>query len=322
MKKRALTSLMWIVALWIIAGSLSRADGVLVSAAASLTESLKEMGMAFTKVNPRTTVRFNFGSSGALQQQIEQGAPVDVFVSASDKEMGALQKSNRIETATRTDFAGNLLVLITPSQSRVKVQSWEDLKSPSVRRVAISHPDSVPSGRYAREALTKRGLWAAVQPKAVLGENVRQTLMYVAHGDVEAGLVFATDARIEPKKVRVVKVAAPGKDHAPIVYSAVVVTGAPNAPAARRFVAFLQSPAAQAILARNGFTFALPQQNKTRRSRPGAHRQNGCCCHRLRSSAQHVLRRCPEDRDPLYPDPSWMAARWRSWYTLSRNVTA
>src|SRR5579871_157943 len=133
-----------------------RADTILVSAAASLTNALQDIGKAFTAADPKTTVRFNFGSSGQLQQQIEQGAPVDVFASASPKEMDALQKSGHLETATRIDFAGNRLVLIVPPQSAVK--RWEDLKSASVRHIALSNPASVPSGRYARQTLTKRGL--------------------------------------------------------------------------------------------------------------------------------------------------------------------
>ncbi len=247
----------------------SRADEILVSAAASLTDALTEVGKAFTQTDPGTTVRFNFASSGALQQQIEQGAPVDVFASASPKEMDALQSEKRIEPATRVDFAGNRLVLIAPRGSAIK--HWTDLNAPFVRRVAISNPDSVPSGRYARETLTRRGLWNAVQPKAVFGENVRQTLTYVSGGDAEAGIVFATDARIEARRVRVVEEAAPGRDHAPIVYPAAVVAVAPNAPAARRFVAFLRGPVAQGILARYGFAPAHPRPSTPVRSARPSH---------------------------------------------------
>ena len=231
-------------------------DEILVSAASSLTDAFNEIGRAYTKANPGTTVRFNFGSSGALLQQIVQGAPVDVFASASPQEMDALQKEKRIETGTRGNFAGNRLVLIVPVQSKIK--SWDALRSAGVRRVALSDPNSVPSGRYAQETLTKRGLWAAVKPRAVFGENVRQTLAYVANSDVEAGVVFATDARLEKDRVRIVQEAVPGRDHAPILYPAAVVQGAPNAADARRFTAFLQSPTAQGILSRNGFASAHP----------------------------------------------------------------
>ena len=228
------------------------ADEILVSAAASLTEAFNEIGQAYTRANPRTVVRFNFASSGALQQQIQHGAPVDVFASAALKEMDALQQGKHIIASTRINFAGNRLVLITPLRGRVK--NWNDLKSPMVRRVAISNPDSVPSGRYTQATLTRRGLWPGVRAKAVLGENVRQTLTYVAGGDVDAGIVFATDARLEQSRVRIVQTAVPGQDHQPILYPAAVTAQAPNAAAARRFVHFLRGPVAQRILTRYGFT--------------------------------------------------------------------
>ena len=232
------------------------ADEILVSAAASLTDALNEIGKAYTGANPRTIVRFNFGASGALQQQIMQGAPVDVFASASPKEMDALQRENRIAPATRADFAANRLVLITPPNSTLK--GWDDLRSASVRRIAISNPDSVPSGRYARETLTRRGLWNIVQPKAIFGENVRQTLTYVSGGNVDAGIVFATDQQAEARRVRVVEAAIPGQDHSPIVYPAAVLANAANPAAARKFVVFLRNAAAQTILTRYGFLAVHP----------------------------------------------------------------
>jgi molybdate transport system substrate-binding protein len=168
--------------------------------------------------------------------------------------MDALQRGGHVEEGSRLNFASNRLVLIAPLRSRLR--GWEDLRPPSVRRVALANPDSVPAGRYAKETLTRRGLWNVVQSKSVFGENVRQTLTYVASGDVDAGVVFATDAQIDKDKVRVAQQATPGKDHSPIVYPAAVVRGAPNAGAARRFVIFLRGPVAQSILARYGFSRA------------------------------------------------------------------
>ena len=229
----------------------AQADEVLVSAASSLTDALNEVGAAYTHLHPRTTVRFNFAASGVLQQQIVQGAPVDVFCSAAPQEMNALQKEGRLETTTRADFAGNRLVLIAPIHGRLR--GWNDLAFALIRRVALSDPGSVPSGRYAQETLTKRGLWEVVKRKAVFGQNVRQTLTYVANGDAEAGLVFKTDALHDAGKVRIVSEATPGKDHEPIVYPAAVVAHAPNGAEARSFVLFLTSAAARKILARYGF---------------------------------------------------------------------
>ncbi len=236
----------------------ARAEDLLVSAAASLTDAMKQIGREFTVKNPGVTVRFNFGASGALQQQIENGAPVDVFASAGSKEMDALGQSRKIDASTRLDFAGNRLVLLIPLRSQIK--QWEDLVGPSVRRVALSNPDSVPSGRYAKETLIKRGLWAAVQPKAVFGHTVRQTLAYVTRGDVDAGIVFASDAITKSRRTHVAQYAVPVVDHVPINYPAAVVTASRHAQAAKRFVAFLKDPAAQGILGRAGFTSIHPMR--------------------------------------------------------------
>lgn len=226
---------------------------VIVSAAVSLTEAFTQIGAAFTKANPGTRVRFNFAASGALLRQMEAGAPVDVFASASPQEMNSLQRAGRLAPGTRANFAGNRLVLIAPASSRSILRDWRGLTDASVRRIALSAPDSVPSGRYARETLTKRGIWPVVRRRAVFGENVRQTLAYVANGDVDAGIVFASDAALQKGRVRIAAAAVPGRDHAPIVYPAAVIKDAPNAGDARRFVRFLQGREAQAILARHGF---------------------------------------------------------------------
>jgi molybdate transport system substrate-binding protein len=226
---------------------------ILVAAASSMTEVLREVAATFEKQHPGIRVRFNFASSGTLLRQIQAGAPVDVFVSASSVEMDALQKAGRLLDGTRAEIAANRLVLITPAADR-RVTGWESLAAPPTGRIALSNPDSVPSGRYAKETLTRRGLWNAVAKRAVYGENVRQTLAYVAGGNVAAGIVFATDAKIEARRVRIAATAVPGKDHAPIVYPAAVLTASRRRDAARRFVAFLRQPAARDVFRRRGFT--------------------------------------------------------------------
>jgi molybdate transport system substrate-binding protein len=225
---------------------------ILVAAASSLTDVLKEIAAAFQKANPRIRIRFTFGASGTLLQQIQAGAPVDVFISASPKEMDTLEKAGRLLAGTRANIAGNRLVLIVPA-SGSRVTGWVSLVS-APGRIALSNPDSVPSGRYARETLTRRKLWDAVAKKGVYGGNVRQTLAYVAGGNVAAGVVFATDAKIEARRVRVVATATPGKDHAPIVYPASILGSSRQSNAARRFLTYLRTPAAQAVFRRFGFT--------------------------------------------------------------------
>ena len=224
---------------------------LIVSAASSLTDVFDEIGRRFARRREGVPVRFNFGASGALAQQILAGAPADVFVAAATKEMDALEKAGRIEPKTKQMFATNTLALIAPLKSRLK--DFDGLKAPEVRRIALSNPDSVPSGRYAKEALTKKKLWDSVQPKAVFGENVRQTLTYVINGDADAGIVFVTDAKAAEKKVKIVERTRSGVDHAPCLYLAAVVAGSANAEAARQFVEYLLYHETQVYLYRNGF---------------------------------------------------------------------
>ncbi|HVK03568.1 MAG TPA: molybdate ABC transporter substrate-binding protein [Armatimonadaceae bacterium] len=231
------------------------AEEILVSAAISLTDVLTEIGARFASEPGGCRVRFNFAGSGALAQQILAGAPADVFAAASPEEMDDLAKAGKTERESRVDFAANRLVLVAPAGRGNAKVAWSDL--PKLRRVAIGNPDSVPAGRYAREVLTARGVWKPLKGKLVFAENVRQALAYVASGDADAGVVFATDARAAGARVRVMATAAPGWDHAPIVYPAAVVTQARrrrNPAAARRFVAYLRSARARAILARHGFS--------------------------------------------------------------------
>jgi molybdate transport system substrate-binding protein len=227
------------------------AETILVSAAASLRESLTEIGNRYTKSRPDTTVRFNFASSGTLQQQIERGAPVDVFISAADKQMNTLAEKNLIIHSTRRVLAHNELVLVVPRSSALVVKSFSDLGNPAVRRIALGASASVPAGQYAEQMLRKLSLWSRVQPKAVQGKDVRGVLTQVALGNVDAGLVYRTDAATSPQ-VRIVK-AAPKGSHQPINYPMAVVTSTRHSAAARAFLRHLQSPSAKAILKRRGF---------------------------------------------------------------------
>ncbi len=231
----------------------SASQDITVSAASSLTEAVTEIARKFEAANPGVRAHLNFASSGVLQKQIEQGAPADVFISASSKEMDALQRERLIVTETRANIAANKLVLIAPAST--KLEGWDGLARSN--QIAISNPDTVPSGRYARQTLRKLGLWDKLQHKLVLGENVRQTLAYVSRGDVDAGIVFATDARIEKDRVKIVAEAKPGVDHDPIAYPAALVAASSKNVAARRFLDYLRSPDAGAVLASFGFSVPM-----------------------------------------------------------------
>ena len=228
----------------------ARAADLTVSAAASLTNAFRELGPAFEAGHAGTTVVFNFGASDALLAQIAKGAPVDVFASADQDAMDRAEQQKLLAANTRRNFVGNALVMIVPSDSTLGLRSIADLQRAEVRRVAVGNPASVPVGRYTKGALQAAAQWAALEPKAVMAQNVRQALDYVARGEVEAGFVYATDAAIMKDKVTVVATVPTGT---PISYPVAVVAGTPNAAAARQFVDFLATPAAQAVLARHGF---------------------------------------------------------------------
>lgn len=221
-----------------------------VSAAASLTNAFRALGPVFAAQAAGDTVVFNFASSDALLAQIAKGAPVDVFASADQETMNRAAAQKLLAPDSRRDFVGNALVLIVPVDSTLGIAAPADLQRPAVRRIAIGNPESVPAGRYARGALESAGFWAPLAPKVVTAQSVRQALDYVARGEVEAGFVYATDAAIMKDKVRVVATVA---TEVPIAYPVAVVAGSSQAAAARRFVDFLFTPAAQQVLARFGF---------------------------------------------------------------------
>lgn len=221
-----------------------------VSAASSLTESFRELGAAYEKTHPGTKVDFNFAASGVLLQQISRGAPVDVFASADETTMDQAQQQNLLAAGTRAVFAVNALWVVVPPQAKAPPRTLKDLAGAGVQRIALGNPDSVPVGRYAKGALDAAGLWPAVRGKAITTQNVRQSLDYVARGEVDAGFVYATDARAMPDRVRrAFVVPVSGRIAYPLA-----VTNASTQPAeARRFAAFVRSPQGQAILARHGF---------------------------------------------------------------------
>jgi molybdate transport system substrate-binding protein len=224
---------------------------ILVSAAISLKNAFEEIGTAYEK-QTGVRVRFNFGASGLLQQQIEAGAPVDIFASASDKQMDALQSQGLILSETRRPFAHNTLVLITPSDSKLRLRSFTDLSKPGITKLAIGSPKTVPAGQYAEEALRNLKLWDGLQSRVVFGENVRQVMDYTARGEVDAGLVYASDSLTAQKKISIAA-KAPKGSHSPIVYSIAVIRGTGNVPASRRFIELALSSAGQAILKKHGF---------------------------------------------------------------------
>ena len=250
---RARFATLGVVALALAAPACASGEGaateVTVSAAASLTEVMTELADAYGRESPGVTIHNNFGASGMLEQQIRQGAEVGLFVSAAAGQVDALDADGLVDRASRRVLAGNELVLVVPAASGAAIASFEALATPAVERVALGEPGSVPAGEYARAALERLGLWEAVRGKAVFTTNVRQALTYAERGEVDAALVYRTDA-MTSTRVRVAA-AAPAGSHPPIVYPAALVL--PVTDAARRYLAFLSGPEAAEVLRRRGF---------------------------------------------------------------------
>ena len=232
-----------------LAGAASQAQELVVSAAASLTNAFQAVGQAFERARPGAKVTFNFAASGPLLAQIQQGAPVDVFASADQETMN--RAASLIVAPTRADFAANTLVLILPSTSTQSPKALGELANPSFQRISTGTPATVPAGRYTMEAIEKAGLAAALQPKWIYGESVRQVLNYVARGEVDAGFVYRTDAMIEREKTRI---ALTVPTATPVTYPIAQVAASRNAALANEFIAFVRSASGQEILQRFGFS--------------------------------------------------------------------
>lgn len=222
-----------------------------VSAAATLTHALKEINSLYTQGKPNVTITPNFASAGTLQTQIENGAPADVFISAAATQMDNLQKEELILNDTRHNLLNNTAVLIVPADSTLGLTSFNDLASDKVKRVAIGDPKSVPCGTSAHQAFDELGITAQIQPKEVLAMDGSQVLTYVESGNVDAGIVYSTDA-LTSDKVKVVA-SAPADINAKIVYPVAVIKAAKNPDVAKDYVNFLFSDQAKEVFEKYGF---------------------------------------------------------------------
>jgi len=238
------------IGLSLIAGPAAWAADLTVSAAASLSNAFKDLAPAFEARHPGTKLHFNFAASDALLAQISKGAPVDVFAAADQDSMDRAESQKLLAPGSRRNFVSNQLVLITPADSKLKPNTLADLNAGSYARIALGQPASVPAGRYAKSALEGAKLWLQIEPRAIYAQNVRQSLDYVARGEVDAGFVYATDALVQKGKVKVA-FTVPGTG--PILYPVAAIQGSSQASSAQAFVEFLTQPEAQAVLARHGF---------------------------------------------------------------------
>ena len=240
-----------------LAGSPLRADELTVFAAASLTDSLREIASAYEQEH-KIKINFNLAASSFLARQIDEGAPADIFLSADEAKMDSLEQRGRIVNDTRQTLLGNSLVIVVARDSVLSIQSPNDLLRSDVKQIALADPKAVPAGIYSRRYFEKLGIWNRIAPKVIPTANVRAALAAVESGNVEAGMVYSTDAGIS-KKVKVAYQVPPA-DGPEIRYPAAVIKDSKHLESAKQFLAYLRSEKASAIFRRYGFVVLPPAQ--------------------------------------------------------------
>lgn len=221
-----------------------------ISAAASLKDALMEIQTEYEKTNDVKLI-INFAASGTLQKQIEEGAPSDIFISAAQKQMDALEDKGLIVKESRKDLLGNSLVLIAAEEAKDKIKEINDIKNAVIVRISIGVPESVPAGSYAKESLENLKMWEEIEPKLVLAKDVRQVLTYVETGEVDAGIVYSSDAAL--LKRGAVAGTFPAHSHKPVVYPAALINESKNKEAAQKFLDFLSADKAAGTFGKYGF---------------------------------------------------------------------
>ncbi len=227
-----------------------RADEILVAAAVSLTDALKEIGASY-EANGKHKISFTFGASSSLARQIDEGAPADIFISADLAQMDHLEKNGRLEPGTRKNLLSNQLVMIVPADSRLAIASPKDLLKPEVKSIALAEPSSVPAGVYTKQYLRDERLWDKVERKVIPVLDVRATLASVESGNVEAGFVYKTDAALS-KKVKIVY-EVPFDKGPRIIYPAAILKDSKRKQTARDFMSALFGPGGRKVFTKYGF---------------------------------------------------------------------
>ncbi len=257
MKKAACFFVTFVAASFLLFGPLQQGTAsaagksvVQVSAAISLKEALAALKQVYEKKNPAVEISLNLASSGMLQKQIEEGAPVDLFISAGKKQMDELAAKGLIDPETRTDLLGNELVLIISKEKKGTIKSFADLVD-KAQSISIGHPETVPAGKYGKETLVSLKLWDKVEKKIMFAKDVRQVLSYVDSGNVDAGLIYRSDT--VALKSGVVAATAPKASHPPIRYPMALIKDSKNKEAARKFMDFLKTAEAAKVFSKYQF---------------------------------------------------------------------
>lgn len=224
---------------------------LIISAAASMKESLEEVKVEYEKKHPEVTITYNFGASGALKEQIQNGATVDLFISASNKHMNELVNENMMKKETITDVVKNKLVLIVPNDSKWSGE-FSDIVNFEGKHIGLGTPETVPAGEYAKESLLNLGIFDQTSAKFVFAKDVKEVLRWVETGNVEAGIVYRSDA-MSSQKVKEVAV-APDESHSPIVYPGGILANSKYQDDSQEFLNFLKENQAKAIFEKHGFS--------------------------------------------------------------------
>lgn len=249
--------LVFVLGLLLLAlGAPASAATVTVFAAASLTDSLKEIAAGYEKKSGDKIV-FNFAASGLLARQIEEGAPADIFFSADEAKASALEAKGLLVKNTRRSRLSNTLVIVTTLDSSLDLRSAEGLLDPRIKRLAVGEPRTVPAGTYAREYLAKLGLWQRLEGKVIPMDNVRSVLAVVEAGNAEAGIVYRTDAALSRKVKNAFE--APAADGPRISYPMALLKEARQPREARKFLDHLSGGEAGQVFARFGFILLAPE---------------------------------------------------------------
>ncbi len=232
-------------------GSDAERPPLTVFAAASLADALEPLGDTFTAEHG-VEVRFSFGGSTTLAQQLVRGAPADLFISAGALPMDHVESARLLASGSRVDLLGNALALVGPVDGAATIVTPEDLLGDDVRRIAMADPALAPAGVYAQEALETLGLWDSIQPKLIYGPDVRTALQYAATGDVDAAIVYASDASNTDGIRELWRFSA--ASHQPVTYPAAVLAESGNRDGAATFLAFLGIEESLAVFRAHGFT--------------------------------------------------------------------
>jgi molybdate transport system substrate-binding protein len=238
-----------LAALWVSGAYAAENAAVQVSAAISMKDALTRLKDIYSAGNPGSAVQFNFGSSGMLQKQIEEGAPVDLFISAGKKQMDELAARGLLVPESRSNLLGNELVLIVAREKKKVIKTFADLSK--AKSISIGQPETVPAGKYGKESLVSMKLWDKVDKKIVFAKDVRQVLAYVDSGNVDAGIVYKSDtAALKTGQVAAV---APKNSHSAIVYPMALVRASKNRDGAKKFMIFLKTPEAAKVFSEYRF---------------------------------------------------------------------